>query len=270
MKTIKKSGRSKKYGMRNENGAASDAGSIRNSQFAIRKFPAFTLIELLVVISIIAVLAAFTIPVYHTVARKKILDRTRGEMEQVATAIDSYKTAYGFYPPSNQYYNSANSTTWNDALYNPLYFELLGTTNSNPINPGTGTYYTLDGSAKINANNLAAVLGVSGFINSTKPGTGEDAPPARNFLPGLTPNRIGVGITNGADATNPVALLLAAVGGPDPGYQPLGPGLNPWRYVSPGINNPNSYDLWVQLVISGRTNLICNWNKNVQLNSPLP
>ena len=64
--------------MRNENEAASDAGSIRNSQFAIRNFRAFTLIELLMVISIIALLAAFTIPVLHTVARKKVLDRTHG------------------------------------------------------------------------------------------------------------------------------------------------------------------------------------------------
>jgi prepilin-type N-terminal cleavage/methylation domain-containing protein len=271
MKTIKKSGRNKKYGMRNENGAASAAGSIRNSQFAIRNFPAFTLIELLVVISIIALLAAFTIPVYHTVARKKILDRTRGEMEQVATAIDSYKTAYGFYPPSNNSnlkYDQANPATWDNAMYTPLYFELLGTTNNN------GTYFTLDGSASILVSALAATatspLGVSGFINCSKSGGGEDAPAARNFLPGLTPKRIGLGITNNIDPAHPVALLLAAVGGPDPSYQPLGPGLNPWRYVSPGINNPNSYDLWVQLVISGRTNLICNWSKNVQLNSPLP
>src|SRR5450432_2820082 len=76
---------------------------------------AFTLIELLVVISIIAVLAAFTIPVLKTVARKKILDRTRGEMEQIETAIDSYKTAYGFYPPSNNSnpkYDLANPASW--------------------------------------------------------------------------------------------------------------------------------------------------------------
>ena len=69
-----------------------------------------------------------------------------------------------------------------------------------------------------------------------------------------------------------LALLLAAVGGPHPNYRPLGgSGINPWRYVSPGINNPSSYDLWVQLVISpGTTNLICNWSKSVQINNPLP
>jgi prepilin-type N-terminal cleavage/methylation domain-containing protein len=232
---------------------------------------AFTLIELLVVITIIALLAAFTIPVLHTVARKKMLDRTRGEMEQIETAIDRYKAAYGFYPPSNPNYIPANPATWNNALFNPLYFELLGTTNTNPVNPALGTYQTLDGSAQISAVNLAAVLGVSGFINCTKPGAVEDASAARNFLPDLTPNRIGIGITNVSYTANPVSLLLAAVGGPDQSYRPLGgSGVNPWCYVSPGINSPNSYDLWVQLVISGRTNLICNWSKQVQLNSPLP
>ena len=68
-----------------------------------------------------------------------------------------------------------------------------------------------------------------------------------------------------------MALLLGAVGGPDINYQPLNAsGLNPWRYVSPGTNNPTSYDLWIQLVIGGKTNLICNWSKEVQINNPLP
>ena len=242
------------------NGAASSLNSCHSTR-GTRHPLAFTLIELLVVISIIALLAAFTIPVLHTVARKKILDRTNGEMAQLETAIDSYKSAYGFYPPGNPGY----PVTPNDALFTPLYFELLGTTNNG------GTYQTLDGSARINAANLAVVVGVSGFINCTKPGAGEDAPAARNFLPGLTQNRIGPGITNNADTSNPVTLLLAAVGGPDQNYRPLGgSGINPWRYVSPGVNNPSSYDLWVQLVISGKTNLICNWSKSVQLNSPLP
>jgi hypothetical protein len=61
------------------------------------------------------------------------------------------------------------------------------------------------------------------------------------------------------------------VGGPDQSYQPLAaPGINPFRYVYPGTNNPNSYDLWVQLVISGQTNLVCNWSKQVQINTSLP
>ena len=47
--------------------------------------------------------------------------------------------------------------------------------------------------------------------------------------------------------------------------------MNPWRYNSSNpTNNPGSYDLWIQLKIAGKTNLICNWSKQVQINSPLP
>jgi hypothetical protein len=131
-------------------------------------------------------------------------------------------------------------------MFSPLYFELLGTTNNN------GTYQTLDGSASILVSALTASttpLGVGGFINCSKPGAGEDVRAARNFLPGLNPNRYGLNITNNPpDAVNPVTLLLGSVGGPDATYKPLGAsGLNPWRYVSPGVNNPTSYDLWIQL-----------------------
>ena len=217
---------------------------------------AFTLIELLVVISIIAVLAGFTIPVLKTVARKKVLDRARAEMEEVATAIDRYKAAYGFYPPVGL-----------NALTNTLYFELLGTTNNNPANPINGTYYTLDHSASIDATSVPADLGVSGFINCSKAGSGEDTPAAKNFLPNLKAGQYGTNTGAGVY----VNFLLCSVGGPDTSYEPLHlMGSNPWRYLNPGVNNPNSYDLWVQLVINGKTNLICNWSKQVQLNSPLP
>ena len=73
-----------------------------------------------------------------------------------------------------------------------------------------------------------------------------------------------------------INVLIASVGGPDQTYQPLGlPDLNPWRYNSSNpTNNPGSYDLWMQLSIGGTTNsqtiLICNWSKQVQINSPLP
>ncbi|MEJ0091432.1 MAG: type II secretion system protein [Limisphaerales bacterium] len=230
----------------------------------IHASPAFTLIELLVVIAIIGILAAMSIPVLNGVARKKVLDRTRSEMAQIETAIDSFKAAYGFYPPSNPNYNPNNSATWDQAMISPLYFELLGSTNNN------GTYYTLDGSAQIGAAyaNMTNAFGVSGFINSSKTGASEDAPAARDFLPGLNSNRFEAATNNNVLAT----VLVASVGGPDANYHPFHdtPGFNPWRYVSPGVNNPSSYDLWVKLVIGGKTNLICNWSKQVQLNSPLP
>jgi prepilin-type N-terminal cleavage/methylation domain-containing protein len=225
---------------------------------------AFTLIELLVVISIIAILASFTIPVLKSLKRREYINKTQAEMAKLETAIDSYKAAYGFYPSSNPNYPA----TPGQAMFSPLYFELLGTTNNN------GTYQTLDGSATISASTatLNNGVGVSGFVNCSKIGGSEDAPVAKNFLPDLATKQIGIYITNYFNAANvPVALLLGSVGGPDPGYKPMGVlGVNPWRYVCPGTNNPSSYDLWIQLSISGTTNLVCNWNKQIQKNSPLP
>jgi len=111
--------------MRNENAAASGTNSIRNSQFAIRNFPAFTLIELLVVISIIGVLAAFTVPVMKQLKKREYLNKTQAEMAKIVTALDSYKATHGFYPPSNPGYNPANATTWSQAMFSPLWLMTL-------------------------------------------------------------------------------------------------------------------------------------------------
>ena len=186
-------------------------------------------------------------------------------MGLLETAIQRYHDAYGFYPPSNPNYNQNNPATSSQAMFSPLYFELLGTTNSNPGNPNSGTYYTLDSSASISGapSTMTSGFGVGGFINCTK-GSGEDIHPAQNFLPGLKPKQFNSYFTNYNNVR--VTVLLGSVGGPDVNYQPFGvPDENPWRYVSPGVNNPNSYDLWIQLVISGQTNLICNWSEQVQV-----
>jgi prepilin-type N-terminal cleavage/methylation domain-containing protein len=257
MKTKINSLRNAECGTRNENKSASGTNSLRT-------LPAFTLIELLVVISIIALLAAFTVPVMKQLKRREFINKTQAEMAQLETGIDSYKATYGYYPPSNPGYNPANSTTWANAYFSPLYFELLGTVSTNLL------YLTLDGSASISTNPVTvnSAYGVGGFINCAKPGAGEDAVAAKNFLPDLRSGQIGQNITNNGI---PTTLLIGSVGGPDPLYQPLGAsGVNPWRYLYPGIKNPSSYDLWIQLSIAGQTNLICNWTKEVQKNTTLP
>jgi len=236
---------------------------IRHSSFDTR---AFTLIELLTVIAIIGVLAAFTFSALGRIKRQQYINNAKAEMEQLETGIDRYKAAYGFYPPDNQL-NPGSSP-----LMNQLYFELLGTTNSNVNSP---SYQSLDDPSlpPLSQANVQAVFGVGGFMNCNKPGSGEDAPKAQNFLPGLKPNQTVI-FTNLSAPNNPIKLIITAVGGPDITYKPLGPGatgINPWRYNSSNpTNNPGGYDLWVQLCISGRTNLVCNWNKQPQLDSPLP
>ncbi len=214
---------------------------------------AFTLIELLAVITIIGIIAAFLIPTIGAVKRHELINKTQAEMAQVETAIDRYKAAYGFYPPDSV-------ETLNNVPITQLYYELLGTTNNG------GTYQTLDGSAQIPAGSVSTAFGanVGGFINCSKTNADESSPQARNFLPDLRPNQIGSNITNN---NVPITLLLGSVGGPSP----LGTGINPWRYNSHSpTNNPGSYDLWIQLSIAGKTNLICNWSRQPQINSPLP
>ena len=224
---------------------------------------AFTLVELLTVIGIIAVLASLTFPILGSVKRHEYISKTQAELVQLETAIDSYKATYGFYPP-----DATNNPSY--PLVNQLYYELLGTTNSN------GAYQTLDNSARpigvlLVPNAFGANVG--GFINCSKPGTGEDVPAAKNFLSNLKPNQYG-SITNTISGVSVgVTILLASAGGPDPTYRPLFnlTDINPWRYNSSSpMNNPGAYDLWVELKIGGKTNLICNWSKQVQINSPLP
>lgn len=223
-----------------------------------RRLSAFTLLEMLAVIAVIGILVGFLFTVLPGVKRRQYITQARAEMGQLTAAIDNYHAAYGVYPPDNA--KTANYLA--SARTNQLYYELEGTTNYDSA--GTWYFGVLDDpSDRLTTNQLGTYFGVAGLLNSSKFNAGEDARPARNFLHGLRPDQ--------TKTFNGVTLIVTAVGGPDADYQPLGVfGVNPWRYVSPGIHNPSSYDLWIQLVIGAKTNLICNWKQAVQINSPLP
>jgi prepilin-type N-terminal cleavage/methylation domain-containing protein len=238
--------------------------SIANRQSPIAN--AFTLVELLAVITIIAVIAAFTVPVLRTVKIHQYESTTQAEMAQLETAIDSYHSVYGVYPPDNP----GNSMT------NQLYYELVGTTNN-----GT-SFTTLDGASTIPVTEVSsAFANVAGFVNCSKPGAGGETPAGRNFIHDLKPNQLST-ITNVGSGLS-YTILTASVGGPDASYEPIGiQNVNPWRYNSSSpTNNPGRYDLWVQLSIGSSFNssdlmlkqstyLICNWTKQTQVNNPLP
>ena len=229
---------------------------------------AFTLIELLVVISIIAVLAALILPVAGQVKRQAILHNAQAEMSQIETAIERYKSAYGFYPPDS-------AVKMSNTPINQLYYELVGTTNTAapPANPD---YEVLgDPSQQLTGGpggQVSQVFGVSGFMNCNKYGGDESAAHGQDFLPDLKPRQIAEYLTNSIAPNVGFTMLVSSAGGPDPAYQPLGvQDANPWRYNSSNpTNNPGSYDLYIQLRIAGKTNLICNWTKQVQINNPLP
>ena len=230
---------------------------------------AFTLVELLVVISIIAVIAGFTLVAVRSTGRVRKISVAQGELKTIEAALENYHAKYSVYPPGNQ--NPVNTYSPIDrALFSQLYYELSGTTVS------SGNFITLDGSSSIPVNNpgkdIKAAYGLAGFINCSK-GGGEEVAAAKNFLSGISPKQLYIGWTNplgGASTT----ILVTSVGGPDDNYFPMNPvsgvGPNPIRYVYPGTNNVGSYDLWVELVINGKTNLVCNWSKSAIINSSMP
>jgi prepilin-type N-terminal cleavage/methylation domain-containing protein len=216
---------------------------------------AFTLVELLVVIAIIGVLAALILPLAGSVARVKKENTAQAEMQQIETALENYKAKYGAYPPSNP----------KSPLINQLYYELSGVTNNN------GFYQTLDSFNSVSTGNFSSQFNVGGIVNCSH-GSGEDTVFAKDFLPGLKSTQVVV-VTNKFNVN--FAYLVTSVGGPDAKYNPAGMAGNPFRYVNPGTNNPNSYDLWVQLSInttptSPNYYLICNWQQQVLHNSPMP
>ena len=233
-----------------------------------RHIRAFTLIELLVVIAVISILAALVIPVTGAVNAGKIKSRARAELAQIETAIDRYKAKLGHYPPDNPV-DPANANLYYEMNPNQLYYELMGTTNDGRF------YRTLDGSVSVDIGLIGAVIGpkVAGFVNSTRGGGGDEGGSAQTFFDGgLKPNQIA--------KTPSGATILVGVPwqkGPAPfDFVPFrstaSPAPNPWRYnASSPTHNPNSYDLWLDVVISSKAYRICNWSKQpLRITNPTP
>ncbi|HEV2327739.1 MAG TPA: prepilin-type N-terminal cleavage/methylation domain-containing protein [Verrucomicrobiae bacterium] len=224
-----------------------------------RSASAFTLIELLVVIAIAAILAALLLTAGGIMVQKSNIQRAISERDQLETAIDAYHAKYGFYPPSSQATGSP--------LLNQLYYELIGTyTNFN--SSGSPAFETLDESSEIDTNTIVNSFGVSAFMNCKRNGDADNSIPAQTFLPGLKAGEI---------ASNGAVMFIVTAANSDLTYRPMpnvyslaGRPANPWRYVCPGTNNPNSYDLWVQVFVGNKTNLICNWHKDPLINVQMP
>jgi type II secretory pathway pseudopilin PulG len=214
------------------------------------------MIELLVVMAIIAVIASLILPVTRSLKKRRMLSIAQAQLGQVQTAIESYKSKIGFYPPDNPS---------NPAL-NPLYFELVGTVLEN------NTYQTLDGSGQIPAGSVPGTFGVSGFVNSGTSLRGTDEKPGpQNFLNDLRPDQVGRFVYGGSaynsvlvcsvpwpSGTLPNGLTTPIISSPPAASQP--PVLNPWRYISTNpTNNVGRFDLWVDLVIGSDVYRVSNW-----------
>lgn len=208
---------------------------------------AFTLIELLVVIAVIGVLAALVFPAFAAIKKNAIIKRIQGEMKYIETAIEAYKENLSLYPTENAKH------PW----INPLYYELTGGKKAG------NEYQPLSGIGNISEVNLSTFFGVAnnvtGFLNISR-GSDDEVKTAKNFLTGLRPAQYlevtngGVpGVVMGTREKGPTPLMLS-----DAAQNSI----NPWRYLSSSAtNNPGRFDLWVDVLINGKTNRFSNWRE---------
>jgi prepilin-type N-terminal cleavage/methylation domain-containing protein len=203
-----------------------------------RDHEAFSLIELLVVIAIIGLLAGILLGVMPGVMHRKVMSRVETELKQLEAAIEYYKEKQGFYPPDNT----------NDFTRPPLFYELVGTRNDGAL------YFPLNGEPSITKAQMASLFSSDGFLNSSA-----EESDVKNFCPKGRRNQYMAHPTT----TN---VMFFAVPTKGPGGE-----FNPWRYIvaKPNprpndpfpTNNPNSFDLWAEIVHGGRTHVIGNWKK---------
>ncbi len=210
----------------------------------------FTLIELLTVIAIIAVLAGITLGLTSAARNARTNSRARAELQQIQTAIASYKGDKSTFPPDHAL--PAGSRNKVDPVVNQLYYELRG------VDVVEGTFRVKGGRDAIQPDAVKAVFGRGGFLNASV----DPAEPARSYLDPKS-SSVSRASINGV----PVELLVTAFPWPisasdNPPLADYGEKskANPWRYVSTSAtNNPGGYDLWMEVWVGKEKRVYKNW-----------
>jgi prepilin-type N-terminal cleavage/methylation domain-containing protein len=213
---------------------------------------AFTLIELLVVMAVIAVLAAMIFPAAAIVKRKSAEKRIQTMLDSVASAIETYYANVKVYPPENPINPALGYVSAPER--NTLFYELSG------VQLVDNKYQPTGGQGSISDANLRNFLQIGatefGMVNLAR-GSGDEVQAAQNCISGIRPTQY-LEVTEGG--VN-VMVLGVSDAGPlmfkDANERPI----NPFRYASTrATNNVGRFDLWVDVIISGRTNRFSNWS----------
>jgi type II secretory pathway pseudopilin PulG len=211
--------------------------------------------------SVIALLAALTFPAIQGVKRSMIRTRANAELKEVETVIERFQQKIGYYPPDNP----------NNYALNPLYYELLGTTNTGSA--AAPVYVTLDGSARISGADLTKAFGgrIPGFANCSRAGRGDETAGGIAFVDKLKPSQF---LSMQVLASPPISwtVLGSSIDGPLHYENDQHTKINPWRYNSSSpVHNPKTYDLWIDVTVGDKTNRICNWDpKPLVVGTPSP
>jgi type II secretory pathway pseudopilin PulG len=191
--------------------------------------------------AVIGVLAAMIFPAIGAIKKRAAFKRAETQLKAIESAIDTYKANVQVLPPENP----------GNPLLNPLFYELAGTTNTGPTSFQSGGGVIIANPATFFGP------GIQGFDNVSRGGGDDEAQAAINCINNLKPNQYLEVNVNGVAGTvlgitdNGPIMFTNVVGGKI---------INPWRYTSASAtNNPGSYDLWVDIIIAGKTNRISNW-----------
>lgn len=207
----------------------------------------FTLIELLVVISIIGILAALVVPLAGVATAKMRISRVKAELNNLVTAIETYKLETGEYPPDHgelRLLSASDPRYKTNAAQNPLYYELTGAIFTNR------QFVTLAENEIISVADLDTIFKVQGIRNSSREKAGVDF---KGFS--LRESQYAE-LKQGTD----VEILTVPVPGPFMLEGKKGK-LNPWFYDASSTNRHNrgGFDLWAEIKLGKQTNVIGNW-----------